>query len=289
MFTIISERHKDLLMIFLFLFCFAETIKAQDLKPEEIIAKHLDSIGTSENRQSVKNRVAVGTSEFTVKVPYGTLVGKSLLASDELKNLIFISRFDSIDYPLEKIGLSSGKTKFSFIKPGVRSPLGSYLLVNDKILSKGLFGGSILPSWTLLKSGTADAKIENAGKKKINEQEVYILNYTPKSGFPADSSIKLYFDTKTFQHIRTEYRQNIGSKNFYPSGIFGAQTGETTNSLIEDFKDFKDVKGLLLPHSYKISLVLNGQAGTNEYQWNITISQYIVNQKLDNEFFSFNN
>lgn len=41
-------------------------IKADELKVEEIIAKHLDSMGTREKRAAVKNRMALGTGQFSV-------------------------------------------------------------------------------------------------------------------------------------------------------------------------------------------------------------------------------
>jgi hypothetical protein len=260
-------------------------IDAQELKTEEIIAKHIESIGSKENRDAVKNRIAIGASEFSIKTPFSTLSGRFILAS-ESENLLFVSTYQSADYPFEKIGFWEGDVKIPFIRPGVRGPLGSYLLSNNKIIKDGLLGGSILSTWILLDPVARKGKLEAGGKKKINGRETVILNYVLKGGFSADSSIKLYFDAENFHHLRTEYRQKMPTKN-YQIGIFGGDQIGTSNKLVEDFGDFGNESGLLLPHSYKLSLTIDGQAGTREFEWNISISKYLFDQILDDSFFSF--
>lgn len=269
-------------LLLFFLVC-SFLASAQNLKPEEIIAKHIDSLGNKESRNSVKNRLAVGASEFIVKTPYGKLEGKAVLASD-ISNLFLLSSFDSPEYPLERIGYFKNKVDIPFIVSGKRSPLGGFLFINNKILGEKLFFGTISSSWVVLDERFGKAKIENGGKKEIDGQETYVLNYSPKN---MDFSVKLYFDTKTFQHLRTEYRQTIHTGS-HPIGTFGnANEMGIGNTLIEDFRDYKDINGLKLPHSYKVTLILDGRSGTAEYEWNIAIGQYHFNQKLDDSFFSF--
>ncbi|HSK70167.1 MAG TPA: hypothetical protein VK892_00625 [Pyrinomonadaceae bacterium] len=262
-------------------------VKADELKPEEIIAKHLDSIGSKEKRAAVKNRMAVAKSEFISKVPYGKLGGKALIVSDA-GNLFFVSSFNSQNYPFEKIGLFDKKVTIPFIGSGKRSPLGSFLQENNKIISEKLLTGSISNSWAFLDSGTLKAKIDAAGTKKIDGRETFVLNYIPKGVSSSDFSIKLYFDAQTFQHLRTEYQQQLHARN-YSIGVLGANSESgTRNLLIEDFRDFKNVDGLTLPHSYKLYLLLDGQDTTYEFEWNLEIAQYLLNQKLESNFFSFN-
>src|SRR5262245_20463205 len=80
--------------------------QAQDLKAEDIIAKHLESIGTKEKRDEVKTRIAAGASSFESKQPDKKAVGKAVLVSDA-NNLFFLSSFNSTEYPFEKVGLFS--------------------------------------------------------------------------------------------------------------------------------------------------------------------------------------
>lgn len=262
---------------------FSVFVVAQDLKPEEIIAKHISSLGAKEKRNLVKNRLAVATSEFIVKVPYAKLEGKAVLASD-VTNTFLLSSFDSPEYPFEKIGYFKNKVDIPFIVSGRRSPLGGFLFIHNKILSEKLFGGAISSSWIVLDEKFGKSKIENDGKKNIDGREAYVLSYFPKN---MDFSIKLFFDTKNFQHLRTEYFQSIPTGN-HMIGIMGnANEMGIGNKLIEDFRDYKDVDGLNLPHSYKVTLVLDGRSGTGEYVWNFNVGQYHFNQKLDSSFFSF--
>jgi hypothetical protein len=269
---------------FLF-FTFSVYLFGQKLKAEDILAKHLESIGTKESRDKVKNRMVTGTSEFIVKVPYAKLTGKTLLVSEE-NNLFFLSSFNSPDYPFEKIVFFQKKVNIPFIRPGARSPLGNFLLSNSKFLSEGLLTGSISNGW-FLSAQKNDRFFSLAGTKKIDGRETYVLNYLPKGGFSSDSSIKLYFDAQTFQHLRTEFRQKILSNN-YQIGILGqsAELG-TSNTFVEDFRDFKNEFGLNLPHSYKAFLAVDSRVGTSEFEWKINISQYLFNQKIDAGFFSF--
>ena len=286
MFTSKLKKINSLFFVILLFALIAVPIKAQELSAEEIIAKHLDSIGSQQVRSTVKTRMALGTSEFIIKVPYGLVSGKALLAS-EADNILFLSSFASVDYPLERVGFFKSKINVPFIKPGVRSPLGTYLMFNSKILSEGLFAGSILSTWALLDLKNSKANITNGGRKKIDGRETYILNYIPKGGFGSDSSFKLFFDAENFRHLRTEYHQKIPTKS-YPIGVMGqADLVSASNLLVEEFGSFKAVDGLTLPHSYTASLRIDAVTGTNEYQWNIKISQYAFNQKFEPELFNF--
>src|SRR4051812_6613458 len=88
-------------------------VKAEDLKAEEIVAKHLESIGTKEKREEVKNRMVLGISEFHSKLPARKTGGKMIIVS-ETNNLFFASSFNSENYPFEKIGYFAGKVNVPF-------------------------------------------------------------------------------------------------------------------------------------------------------------------------------
>lgn len=286
MFTLILQKSIKLLPIVLLTTLSLAPIKAEDLKAEDIIAKHRESIGSQEKLTQIKNRLAVGTSEFIIKLPYRKLVGKALVAS-EINNLLFVSSFNSKDYPFERIGWFSNKISIPFVVPGAHSPLGGFLNENNKVLSEKLLTGSISSSWALLDSDLNKSRLKIGGKKKIDGRETYILNYFPKQS-GSDFTIKLFFDAQTFHHLRTEYQYKYPSKEAQ-MGELGTGSPGGRDVLIEDFRDFRDENGLVLPHSYKINLLIDRASKAGEFEWNITISQYLFNQTLKEDFFNFDN
>jgi hypothetical protein len=262
---------------------FSVTVKAQKLTAEEIIAKHLDSIGTKEKRDAVKNRLAVGTSQFESKLPSRKTAGKAILVS-EANNLFFVASFASQEYPFEKIGFFADKISLPFISAGTRSPLGAFIADHNKILSEGLLTGSISATWNLLNPQIKKGKFDSAGTNKIDGRKVYALNYFP-SGSSSEFTVKIFFDAENFQHVRTEYRRTVTPKEA-TFMVLGQQTGVRIE-LTESFGNFKNAGGLTLPHSYKLQYLTDSNSGTYEYNWGIMISQYLFNQKLDANFFTF--
>lgn len=280
----LSKKLGGLFAVVLLFTVGAVVIKAQDLKVEDIVAEHLNSIGTKEKREAVKNQMAIGTSEFESKLPTRKTTGKAAIVS-EAGNLLFIASLASKEYPFEKIGLFADKISLPFVTAGARSPLGAYISDHSRILSEGLFTGSISAKWSLLNTQIKKGKLNYAGMKKIDGRKTYVLNYY-LNGSSNEFTINLFFDAQTFQHLRTEYRHVIAAKEI----IFGASSAQrsgTEIAMTEEFGDFKDENGLTLPHSYKIKYLTSSEKGTYEYNWGVTISQYIFNQKLAPEFFSF--
>jgi outer membrane lipoprotein-sorting protein len=140
--------------------------------------------------------------------------------------------------------------------------------------------------WNPANQQFGKGKFDSAGTKKIDGRKAYALNYYPNVGSTTEYSMRLYFDTQTFQHLRTEYRHTIAGKTA-TFGQSSAQLQGVEIVLIEDFGDYKNENGLTLPHTYKIKYSTSSNSGTYEYNWGVTISQYVFNQKLADDFFSF--
>ena len=259
---------------------------AQELTLEEVLTRHADSVGNEKSRNETANRVAIGVSEFVLNLPASHSAGKVLFASDE-RNAMLISSFDLLEYPYEKVGYFRGKMDVPFITPGTRSPMGSYLLLNDNLFRERLFGGVINNSWRLFDSASAIERLRLGGRKKVNGKDCYVLRFTPKLAASADSSIEILIDTKTFRHLRTEYKQKIPDKNAYPTTFIGNQTGENSNTLAEDFDDFRVVQGLTLPFKYTVKLLLNSRAATKDFRWTFTFTEYRLGQNIGEDFFTF--
>lgn len=280
----LSKKIINLFLALLLMNIFAFAVKSQDLTADEIVSKHLDSIGTKEKRDAVKNRLVGGASDFESKLPNRKTTGKAIFVS-EANDLFFVSSFNSKEYPFEKIGFFKGKQNLPYVTAGKRSPLGAFIADYNKILSDGLLTGSISQTWTLLNLQEQKGALKSAGTKKIDGQETYILSYSPKGSGSTEFKIKLFFDKQNFRHVRTEYRHAIAAK-IATFGVLGQQTGVEI-SMTETFADFKVESGLTLPHSYKIRYFTDSNSGTYEYNWGFTISTYLFNQNLATDFFTF--
>src|SRR3982751_1530443 len=105
----------------------AGSVAAQKLTAEEIITKHLDSIGKSDDRAKMFNITAVGLVNYsqlsTASAPSG---GKVVIASEGNKEL-FAMTFQSSAYQGETIKYDGKDDFIGFSRPGVRSVFGDYL------------------------------------------------------------------------------------------------------------------------------------------------------------------
>jgi len=269
------------------------------LTPQEIIAKHLASIGSAGNRSVAKQRMVIAGSEFIIRKSTAKATGRAVLASDGSDMALF-STFNMSDYRMERIGIFSGKIEIPFVVPGRRSPLGSWLTAYDRTINDKVFGGSIFSSWLFAQPEDTWGKVETEGKKKVGDREAWVLNYTPKKGLKAGSYIKLYFDAENFHHLRTVYHQAETESGFYDTGSAGANRGtaERTwdasmasngSTLTEDFGDYRDDDGLTLPWKYLVNLKIDSSGGTVEYDWQFSVEEYRLIKQFPANFFSFNN
>jgi hypothetical protein len=250
------------------------------MKAEEVIAKHLESIGTAEVRASVKNQMAVGDVAVTfVSQKNQPAQGRVVMVSEGTKNFLGMN-LNANDYPLEKFSYDGKDAKVAFVRTNVRSILGNFILSNQLMLEESLLGGTLATSWALSNLATNKAKVSFDGTKKIDGKEVYILGYTPKGG--SDIDIKIYLEKDTFRHIRTEYKRTssagIGTRPEQSSGF-----SETRLKITENFGDFKAEKGITLPHSYTLNYSTTGIAV--EIEWKFALTQFAFNQNLDPKTF----
>ena len=257
---------------------------AQNLKPEEIIAKHLDAIGKKGDRDALTSVMALGASEFESSVPVVKGGGKAVVVSDP-ENLFFIISLNSKEYPFEKIGYFSGKSSLPFTTAGNRSLLGSFLADHQIILSEGLFGGATSMRWPLWDIAKTKPKLGGGGTKKVNDRKAYVIDYNPSGGGSPEFTVKLYFDAETFNHIRTEYRYEVQPTD----ATFGQQNRRASGiaTLTENYSDFKSVEGITLPHYLRAELSNNGTTGMYKNIWGVKVAEYRLNQPLAPDFFTF--
>lgn len=176
------------LFVSVVIFLSVSATSAQKMKVEDIVAKHLDSIGTSEARAAVKTQVAVGDAQVKLISNITTpVVGRLVMASAGEKNF-WGTRLNALDYQSENLSYDGNKVKVGYTRLGNRSTLGSFVLSNNSLLERGLLGGTLSNSWAMLNLADGKAKISYSGTKKINGKDAYVLDYLPKGGSDIDAN-----------------------------------------------------------------------------------------------------
>src|SRR5260221_13735714 len=155
---------------------------AQKLNPEDVITRHLESIGSTKERTAIKTRIISGTSQVVFHTaPVGQAVGRAVLASEGIKNLIGMS-FPSPVYPREELGFNGNSFIAAYSTPGARSSLGSFLMTHDLIFKQGLMGGTLSSAWPLLDLTARGVQLEYAGTRKADNRTLHELKYMPHKG-----------------------------------------------------------------------------------------------------------
>lgn len=260
----------------------AFSISAQDLTAEQLVAKHRDSIGTKDVLAAVKNQMVVSDVRCVFQGSTAVLNGKSLILSEGEISLWGMS-FNSNDYPMERFGFD-GKT-VRIMKPlpsSSRSLLGEFLYSNTALLKGGLLGGTLSSSWALLTERKAKMSME--GKKTIDGKSAFVLSYSPKGG--SDAIIKMYFDEKSFRHVRTEYTSVVSAAQGRTVDTSASQSS-TIFKVVETFADFAKAGDLTLPRTYKITYARSGSASsasnqgtTRDVEFVFTVTNVNFNQEL---------
>lgn len=275
------KNMKLVALFFCIVFIAVSGAKAQKITAEEVINKHLDSIGTKEKRAEIKNQVIFTDVSFKQKGSTTPITGKGVILSAGVKNLWGMN-LNSNDYPRDQFSYDGKDTQVGFSKPGLRSIIGSFILSYPDLLKEGLLGGTLTSSWALMNYDAAKIKISYDGTKKIDGKENYVLSFSPKGG--SDLSIKMYFDKQTFQHTRTEYNRLIAASQ---GGSIDSSAGRTPEryKLVEDFSNYTKMGNLTLPGSYKVFYNYSRTATVREADWQFNITNYSYNQELDAKSF----
>lgn len=261
-------------------------VSAQDKKLTlaELIANHLDTIGSVQARSFPKNRVVSGSVKLVSRVGTASNIdGQAAVASSGAK-LRYSMRFNSPQYTGEQLAFDGSKVLTGHLPSGRRSPLSLYLEQQSLPLRDGLLGGTLSTGWAMLRLDQLKPRLDYKGLKKVDGRQLHEVNYRPAKG-PTDLKVALFFDAKTFQHVRTEYEFRVPARlGAGPND--SARLQEDYYKLAEDFDDFRAVDALMVPHKYKLQLQLQTSTGSNLFDWNVVIDQVLHNQALDEQIFS---
>ena len=255
------------------------------MRAEDVIAKHLESLGPEAARAAAKTRIIGGTSRATFKArsTSGAIDGQVVLASDE-KKLVLGMRFDAPNYPGERFGFDGKKFTVGYLTPGVRSQLGNFALTHGEIFKEGLVGGTLSSAWPLLNLSERKAKVEYGGTDKVGDRPAHKLKYYPGKG--SDVKITLFFDAETFHHVRTQYDRIVGARLGSGGPESSAKQQETRYKIVEEFGDYKEEGKLKLPHSYKLQLEIDKTGGNSLDRWEMNLDQFAFDQEIDDRMFN---
>jgi len=223
---------------------------AEKMKPAEVVAHHLDAVGTAEARAAARR--VEGSCAMTAPASgavAGALVGRFKLAS-EASRFALEMKFSSEGYSAETFAFEGGKPEVGYVLPGRRSALGNFVNTNDVILREGLLGGVLNAGWPLLAVEERGAKVAYDGLKKLDGRELHRLRYRAKKG--QDSlEVFLYFDPDTFRHVASVYKASQAQQLGTTIESSSSQP-DVYLQLTETFADFKPAKELTLPASWTI-------------------------------------
>lgn len=263
------------------------------LKPEDLVAKHLESIGTAEARARVNGTRIKGTGSVAVKLcGEGQIEGQILLASTDAANLINMD-FGVQAYPQEALRFDGKRFATSQLKPGSRTCLAQFFLENEVLFKEGLVGGVLSESWPLLNVAERNPRLEYSGLKKIGDQQLHALKYNPRKG--SDVKIVLYFEPDSFRHVRTDYSRTIHAteQRRISGGGPGLpapqnqQASPTRIEAYEEFADFKEESGLNVPHTYKFHLLIQSEVRPAIVDWIFNLNEFSFTSPLDPAEFTF--
>ena len=282
----LQQRTRSFCVILLFACSLAAAHPPDEkITPEELVAKHQAAIGAPDILASWQTFVAKGANRVTVRqTGTKTFAGQTVLASDGAKNFLGYF-FDSADYPFDRLAYDGAKVSVSALPTGIRSTLGDFFLTFSLPIQRGLLGGILSTAWPLRKTAAQNYKLEISGSKKINGHDCYEVKYKPDKG--TDLDIRFYFDKATFQLLHSSYKRTSAARSSTGVDTPGLQRDDAHFEVAEDFADFKSEKGLILPHSYKVTLTFEQQFanGTLFWIWDSHLTEFFFNQNIRPEEF----
>src|ERR1700694_1574696 len=178
-------------------------------KPEDVVAKHLESIGTTKARSGVKSRVDEGTVEFRILSggAVGAISGNSVILSENHKTL-FMMKLPTVEYRGERFIFDGIRTEVrAATAQQTRSALVAFVWVQDALIKEGLLGGVLTTAWPLLNLDERGAKLSSEGLKTIDGKQLLDLRYKPKKR--TDLDIHLYFEPESFRHVGSVYTLTV--------------------------------------------------------------------------------
>lgn len=215
--------------------------KPPKLTAEEVVAKHLASIGTPEILAASKTRFYAGEAAkqdaSTTAASQPKLV-PAQFATDG-KQVMMAMMFDEAT---ESVAFNGAEQTLDFPKD---NSLGEYLKIKKQLTKDGFLGGALSTAWPLLDLKASKIDLRYMGITETAGKQFYHLKHI--SGNQGGIQISLFFDAETFRHVTTEYVYNGDGSGSIKAGGEGE-----VHKLVEVFSDFKKAGNLTLPMRYTL-------------------------------------
>jgi hypothetical protein len=257
---------------------------AADLKPEEVVTRHIQSLGSAQARSAIKSRVVESTATYKVLTGGALqLAGKAVFASEGRKSRMLL-KVAAPRYSGEQFICDGERTSVAATNADkTYSDLGDFMKVQDAPLREGLVGGALTTAWPLLELENRKAKLSYEGLKNIESHQLEVIRYRPKKS--TDLEILLYFDPETYRHVMTTYQMSIQA-GIGAGEIQSARQQETRYRIEERFSEFQNSDGLTLPFHYELRFTKELQNGSTKLlEWDVAVSRVLNNVSLDPQNF----
>jgi len=252
---------------------------AADTKAEDLVAQHLDSIGTAEARAAIKSLAVQGSLRFKVMTGgAGESTGTWQRLSEERKSK-FVMKFGDNKWWGEQFVFDGDKTSFAMANSAHQwSALGGFVAGHDNIIKEGLLNGELGTAWALQSIDHHHVKLDNLGRKKVDGRELDAIEYVSKSN--GEMTVRLYFDPETHHHVMTIYTV-ARAATIAHTDIENAHQQGLHFTLEERFSDFQTDNGITLPRQYDLRYSQELQNGsTNVYDWAMTADKVLQNPNI---------
>lgn len=255
----------------------------KDLTVEELVARHLASIGAPEARAAISSRALNGTAQVIFRVGnHGQMDGGFSFISEGRKVRLGM-HFKAADYNGEQLAFDGKHSSTGFLPDRVRSTLESVFYQYDFPIKEGLLGGVDSLAWPLLDLKDRRPRLEYTGLTDIGGRRLHEVKYEGRKGNQG-YIVMLYFDPETFRHVRTIYKLRIGHLIGHDD-LTSARQEPSYCDIEESFDDFKTVDGITLPHTYSLRFNLSRKDLSMLNEWIMKVNQVFHNRKLDPRYF----
>jgi hypothetical protein len=265
----------------LFLAALSCPAHAADKNPDDLIAKHLSSIGTAAARASLKSLAIQGTLRFKILVGgAGEAVGSWGRVSEQRKSN-FVMRFGTGNWRGEQFVYDDNKASFAAATlTHEYTTFAQFVSGHDFIIKDGILGGVLSTAWALENLDPNRLKLHSLGHKKINGHELEGIECFSKGG--SDMTVKMYFDPDTHRHVMTIYSVENVPRNVENGINRSAQQQQLRYTIEERFSEFQPYEEIMLPHHYDLQYTEELQNGsTRIYDWEMTADNIHSNVQLD--------
>jgi len=271
-------------VLFLLVIVVPHLLRGSDIKPEDLVAKHLDSIGSLQSRSGLKSRVVQGAATYRILVGgTGAIDGKYVFASEGPKSN-YLFKINTSGYRGEQFIWDGNKISVAgTYADKSRSEFGDFLLGQDIAVRENLLGGVWSSEWPLFDVSGRKAKLHYEGLKKIDGQEFLVLRYQPKRN--SDLDIALYFSPETYRHVMTTYKATRAA-GLGRTEVETARKQSTLYVIEERFSDFQTTDGLTLPTHYDLRFTEELDNGfTKAVEWEVKAMSIMNNISINAQSF----